>query len=216
MRLDPKSTFNARFVEYVRDSIPQLLSVGPIVSALAKHGKFKPADVKKALQFGTGPLIRSDRKLHLFESEVDSKAETITISKIIVEEYEFLRSPWNRRKSAAERDEFAKEMADTHARIWHRPHTGLFTDHQTAFLTTKSGKRVWAVGAILLESLVRLGAGRTMTPDKAQEQSMLFQKAVYGQAMVNSARGRYSVARHMIESGQLGPRFKRGLEQAHD
>ena len=72
------------------------------------------------------------------------------------------------------------------------------------------------MGAVLLDSLVRLGARRTMSDADAERQSVLFQIEIYGKKVVDDARSRLGVIYELIRTGRFGkidPRWVKGAEK---
>jgi hypothetical protein len=189
-----KSTY-ALFEAYLRDDFPKLVTNGPIVYALGKHGELTPAKVTEALTWSKGPSIRvSGLRGNVFESWEDAATNTITISGFLARDYDFFREWWNAHgKTPAKRDKLDESWTTSRKSVggkpvWHRPHS-ILSFHDMAFVTTTAGQRVWIAGAILLESLVRLGVRKKgKTYGTAADMADRFSTAVYGAPVVKAAR----------------------------
>lgn len=205
-----------RMTSYIKNELPTILRVAPIVAALKKFGKFTDNEVREALTWGSGPLVLvwHPGKGRLWDSNVDPQGNTITIELALQENYSDFRSRWDNRTTPAERDDLVREMKNKIEWIPHRTYTAATSTYALTFFENKYGKRIWALGAVLLESLVRLGARRTMSDDEAARQSTDFQKAIYGKAVVDSARSRLGMIYHLIQTGGWGPIDRRWYEGA--
>jgi hypothetical protein len=204
-----QSPINPYLEDYLRDEFPTLLGNDRIVSALQEYGKFKAKEkVEEALQWNTkqqGPAVGV---LHrgatlLWDTLINPESQVIFINWWLGAEFQFGKSRWDDLKTPAERD--------AQARHWQQVRdSGTAYDvgqsiYDTYFFTNSQGKRIWAAGAVILESLVRLGAMRAgLGVAEVNKQSTRFQVYVYGLPVVDNARLRLRRTVADIKKGVYG------------
>jgi hypothetical protein len=198
-----RSTASA-LTDYLSGDFATLTDVKPIMAALTKYGNFSDSEARAALQADSGPtvLALNGSPLGFFDARVKVSDPSITINPSLATNFNKTFTGWP--GAASERDRNAAIMGaqlgflrpdGTDKLDWFDNSPGrTVTEFGKVFFVNKSGKRVWAVGAVLLEALVRLGAqglgsqGRPVKEAEARKRSTAFQKEVYGEAIVDDGR----------------------------
>jgi hypothetical protein len=198
------SSTASALADYLSDDFATLSDVGPIMAALVKYGNFSDSEARAALNADSGPtvLALNGSPLGFFDARVKVSEPSITINPLLATNFNKTFQGWP--QAPSDRDRNAAIMGaqlgllrpdGTDKVDWFDNSPGrVATTFDKVFFTNKWGKRVWAVGAVLLEALVRLGAqglgsqGKAVSEAEARKRSTDFQRKVYGEAIVDDRR----------------------------
>jgi hypothetical protein len=210
---------------YLQKEFPTLLRVGPIASGLQKYGKFSPKDVETVLKWNDNQEGPSVGIIHrgasrIWDTVLQQDSQVVFLNWWLAAEFQVGKQFWNK-LTAAGREHYGNGWKQQWLGLSSPDSTkaqGAFqvgkTFDKTFFFYNKSGKRIWALGAVLLESLVRLGCLRKGLNDyEAQQQSTAFQSSVYDSPVVDIARSLLSMRVDDIKKGVYGQDGKDALTQ---
>ncbi len=146
-----------RFARYVRNRMPEVQEVKPIIEAIRKlSGNVSRATIKKSLRWGQSPMIKVVKNLGADgEFTFGASSQEIRIDEDRVKDFE-------------------KGMSDKRGRF--KKHLGK---------TKRSGKLVYMVGVILLHELTHWaddqdGVDDPIAGDPSNEEGWAYEKKVYG------------------------------------
>jgi hypothetical protein len=88
---------------YVKNSLPQVVDVPAIVNAMRKIGQLTKSDLQKAVQWGSGPMLKIVTMSDLGQFSPGIGSSELRLQKAMVEEFEAGNGT---RKTAKNRDVF--------------------------------------------------------------------------------------------------------------